>query len=111
VAWVRLPSVNGAGAASNTQIYMYYGDGSITSPTQNKTAVWDTNYMEVFHLGDPSGDATDSTSNSYVAIVQPQPGQPTHPAAKIDGGYHFASDSWLLTNDGQFNVANAPLTI
>jgi len=111
VAWVRLPSVNGAGAASDTEIYMYYGNSSIVSSTQNKTAVWDANYMDIFHLAEPSGDATDSTSNSYVAFVQPDTGQPTHQDAKINGGYHFASDSWLLTNDGQFTVANAPLTI
>ena len=54
VAWVRLPSVNGAGATSDTQIYMYYGNSSISSPTQNKAAVWDANYMEVWHLAESS---------------------------------------------------------
>jgi hypothetical protein len=111
VAWVRLPSVNGVGAASDTVIYIYYGNTCISAPTENKSGVWDSNYMEVFHLSEDSGDANDSTSNGYIAAVQADPGTPTHPDAKIGGGYQFASDSWLLTNDGQFNTANAPLTI
>lgn len=111
VAWVRLPSVNGEAASSNTVIYIYYGNSSIYEPSENKTGVWDSNYMEVWHLSESSGDASDSTANGYVAAVQSDPGEPTHPDAKIGGGYQFAGDSWLLTNDGQFTVANAPLTI
>ncbi len=111
VAWVRLPSVNGVGATSDTVIDISYGNTCISAPTANKTGVWDSNYMEVWHLSESSGDASDSTSNGYVAAVQADPGTPTHPDAKIGGGYQFAGDSWLLTNDGQFAVANAPLTI
>jgi len=111
VAWVRLPSVNGEGAGSDTVIYIYYGNRCIFYKTANKTGVWDANFMEVWHLSEPAGDAKDSTINGYVAEVQPNPGEPTHPDAKIGGGYQFAGDSWLLTNDGQFTVANAPLTI
>ena len=70
VAWVRLPSVNGVGAASDTVIYISYGNTCISAPTANKNGVWDSNYMEVFHLSESSGDANDSTSNGYVAAVQ-----------------------------------------
>jgi len=110
VAWVKLPSVNGAGAGSDTQIYMYYGNPGITSPTQNKTAVWDSNYMEVWHLAESAGYATDSTSHNYVGSITNDPNV-TRQAAKIGGGYHFGGSSYIVTNDGQLTVPNAPLTM
>ena len=110
VAWVKLPSVNGGGAGSDTQIYMYYGNPGITSPTQNKAAVWDSNYMEVWHLAESGGYATDSTSHNYVGSITNDPNV-TRQAAKIGGGYHFGGSSYIVTNDGQLTVPNAPLTM
>ena len=52
VAWVRIPSVNTNAAASNTVIYVYYGNNGVTSPTQNPTGVWDANHVGVWHLGE-----------------------------------------------------------
>ena len=43
VAWVKVPSLP---SASNTILYMYYGNGSATSQ-QNATNVWDSNYAAV----------------------------------------------------------------
>ena len=58
VAWVRIPSLNTAAAASDTVIYVYYGDDSVTSPTENPTGVWDANYAGVWHLEEPVTDDT-----------------------------------------------------
>ena len=46
VAWVKVPSLS---SASNTVLYMYYGNDAAASQ-QNATAVWDANYTAVWHL-------------------------------------------------------------
>ncbi len=60
--WVKLPTLS---HTTDTVIYMFYGNGSISSDQSSKTAVWDSNYLGVYHLGDNSANATvsDSTSN------------------------------------------------
>jgi hypothetical protein len=64
IAWVLVPSLSGS---ADTDIYMYFGNSSVTSPTESPTDVWDSNYVGVWHLNeDPSGTAPqmkDSTSN------------------------------------------------
>jgi hypothetical protein len=53
VAWVLVPSLSGT---ADTDIYMYFGDSNVTSPTESPTDVWDSNYVGVWHLDDTSGD-------------------------------------------------------
>jgi hypothetical protein len=66
VAWVRIPSLFQGDA--NTTIYIYYGNAVITSPTQNPTGVWDSNFKGVWHLKESgngtAGEFKDSTSNA-----------------------------------------------
>ena len=68
VAWVRIPSVNTAAAASDTVIQIYYGNSAVTNPTENPTGVWSNGYAGVWHLSeDPSAVAPQingSTSNA-----------------------------------------------
>ena len=70
VAWVRIPSLNTAAAGSDTVIYLYYGNTSVTTPTENPNGVWDANYVGVWHLEEPvtdeasGGTHDDSTSNA-----------------------------------------------
>ena len=59
VAWVRVPSID-----NSTLFYIYYGNSSITTSLENKTGVWDANYKGVWHLGEASGNFSDSTSNA-----------------------------------------------
>ncbi len=69
IAWVRIPSLNTSAAASDTVIYIYYGNSDVASSTQNATAVWDSNYMGVWHLDEDAAGTTttdlyqDSSSN------------------------------------------------
>ena len=44
VAWVRVPTLS---ASADTTIYMYYGNATISSPTENPTGVWDTNKVDL----------------------------------------------------------------
>ena len=63
--WVQVPTVS---HTSDTTIYVFYGDSSITTDQSNKTGTWDSNYKGVWHFDQtPSGSGSelDSTSNGY----------------------------------------------
>jgi hypothetical protein len=113
VAWVRIPTLSGS---SDTTIYLYYGDSSVTSPTENPTGVWDSNFAGVWHLKeDPSGAAPqmkDSTANLHhgtsggtMTLADQVPGQ-------MGGSLEFdgADDLVNLGNSSDFDVANITLT-
>ena len=83
VAWVNVTSLNGS---SDTEIYMYYGNGGCSSQ-ENSSGVWDSNFIGVWHLDETSGTHYDSTSNNHdstsiVGVTQDATG-------KIDGGDSF----------------------
>ena len=62
-AWVKIP---GLSATSDTDIYMYYGNGSVINQ-EDVDNVWDSNFKMVQHLEESSGGAnaiTDSTTNN-----------------------------------------------
>lgn len=61
VAWVKIPSLTGS-----TTLYIHYGDTSITTSQQNRTAVW-TGYAFVAHTA--NGALTDVTSNSAAVTA------------------------------------------
>jgi hypothetical protein len=67
-AWVRLPSVNTNTAASDTIIWVYYGNPDVTSSMENKSGVWDhdTYYKLVTHMRDnpDTSHVADSTQNA-----------------------------------------------
>ena len=65
IAWVRIPTLS---HTTDTVLYVLYGSASVTTPQQNPAAVWDTNYLGVWHV--PNGtqlSLTDSTSNANNA--------------------------------------------
>ncbi|GAB5525869.1 MAG: hypothetical protein Roseis2KO_37410 [Roseivirga sp.] len=68
-AWVRVPSVS---ATADTEIYMYFGNNSI-STDPSVTTTWDASFVGVWHMdGDPSGSApqqTDASTNSNNATA------------------------------------------
>ena len=58
--WVTVPTLS---HTTDTVIYMFYGNSSVTTDQSNKTAAWDSNYKGVWHLQETSGQQYDSTSN------------------------------------------------
>ena len=59
-AWVRLAALS---STTDTVIYVYYGNPT-ADDQQNRTAVWDSNYKLVWHLGDGTAlSGADSTAN------------------------------------------------
>ncbi len=66
-AWVTLPTVS---HTTDTVFYISYGNSSIVSSTQNPTAVWDTNFQAVWHLGGSTTlSAADSTVNGFNGTI------------------------------------------
>src|SRR5579863_4651657 len=65
--WVKVPMLS---HTTDTVIYMFYGNPSVTTDQSNKMAVWDSNYAGVWHL--PNGStlsASDSTSNANNGTI------------------------------------------
>jgi len=58
-AWVNVTSLS---SASDTEIYMYYGN-STSGAQENPTGVWDDDYRVVWHLNEDSSPSQDSTVN------------------------------------------------
>lgn len=65
IAWVQA-TVDGT---TSTEIYVYYGNPSISTDQSDPTGTWDANFKAVYHMTeDPSGSAPqilDSTSGNY----------------------------------------------
>ena len=60
--WVKIPTLS---HTTNTSIYLFFGNASTTSDQSNPTAVWDSNYLGVWHMDDSiaAGAVHDSTAN------------------------------------------------
>jgi len=74
VAWVNVPALS---SATDTALYLYYGNSG-ASDQSNKTAVWDSHYLGVWHGAETSG-TTVSDSTAYgndgtkTSATQPNP--------------------------------------
>jgi hypothetical protein len=93
VAWVRVPSIT-----NGTVIYMYYGNGCISSSTQNKTGVWDSNYVGVWHYNQTGAnpqimDSTRNANNSASNASTPTA------SGKLDGAATFDGNANITTFD------------
>jgi Concanavalin A-like lectin/glucanases superfamily/Domain of unknown function (DUF2341) len=110
IAWVQIPTVS---HTTDTVIYLFYGNSSITTSQANKTGVWDTNYKAVYHMADnaASTTVTDSTgSNNGVARANTN--TKTTPG-EIDGALSFngTSDYVSVAQNGHFNLHASPFTL
>ena len=102
VAWVNVPVLS---HSTNTVLYLLYGNASVTTPQQNPTGVWDSNYGGVWHLGE-SGNAlstADSTANGNNATVS---GSASLTPAEI--GYGAALTGWPNYIDAGNNPSVLP---
>ena len=115
VAWVKISSLS---TASDTVIYMYYGDSAITSPTHNPPGVWNSTFGAVWHLKeDPalagSGGIRDSTGNNNHGTDNggmnsgSQIGGPAGNALSFDG----IDDYLAVPNSGSIDFGDENFTI
>ena len=96
IAWVRIPSLNTNAAASDTVIYIYYGNSDVATSTENVSAVWDVNYTGVWHLDespangvaghdDSNGNPNDGTPQNFWGVA----GSTTDATGHIGGADEF----------------------
>ena len=101
--WTQIPTVS---HSTNTVIYLFYDNPSITTSQQNTSGVWDGNYDAVFHL--PNGttltanDSTVNGNNGTITNATATPGQ-------IDGAASFNGGSSRITHSS-FNLGSTNLT-
>ena len=81
--WVQVPTIS---STVNTDIYMYYGYGSVGSQ-QSVEATWDADFVMVQHLQETAGTHFDSTSSNNDGT--PQNGVVQTATGKIDGANQF----------------------
>ncbi len=60
LVWVKLPST-----ATNTKVFMYYGNGGVSS--EEAVEIW-TDYVGIWHLNEANGEAKDSTGHGLTAV-------------------------------------------
>ncbi|HVY40286.1 MAG TPA: LamG-like jellyroll fold domain-containing protein, partial [Polyangia bacterium] len=123
IAWVQIPALKTVSASSNQTIVVKYGDATISSPTQNATGTWDTNFKAVWHLNQSSTPAGDSTSTAASASFQGSP-SPATATGLVGAGiatsgttgsgyldYRSATFNWTssdtFTYEGWFNTTDS----
>lgn len=100
VAWVNVPSLS---PATNTIIYLYFGNASNTTPQQNVTGTWDGNFVGVYHFPSPGGtlsgnDSTADANNGTIYVNNCGGGcaANTSTVGEIDGGVLFPGSPYSL---------------
>jgi len=101
VAWVKIPDLP---MDTDTVIWMHYGLPTIANKTELPNQVWHTDdgWRGVWHLGESSGQALDSTSDPKNGTVS---GTVTQGASgQIDGAYDF--DGSVSSNNPTVNFGD-----
>ena len=113
--WVQIPNLS---HTTDTVIYMFYGNSSVTTDQSNGPAVWDLNYVAVYHLGDNTSTTTVSISTATLAQNGIAAVNTNTKAAsgEIDGALNFNGTSDSITvpqngSNGPFNFHASPFTI
>ena len=90
--WVAVPKVT---TASDTTLYMCYGNSGITTYQGSSAATWDSNFAAVYHLSNGTTlSGKDSTSNGITAANAGA----SATTGQIDGGASFnGTSSYLYT--------------
>ncbi|MEK7569365.1 MAG: DUF2341 domain-containing protein [Patescibacteria group bacterium] len=100
IYWVKVPTV---ATATDTVIYMAYGNSSVTADQSDKTNVWDSNYKGVWHLPDGTTlGALDSTTSMINGTVS----NATAISAKIDGGANFNGSTAIINTNASTDINN-----
>lgn len=100
--WVKVPTV---ATATDTVLYMFYKNASITTYQGNNTGTWASEYVAVYHLADGTTLAvTDSTSNANNLTNSGM----TATTGEIDGGAAGVSGSGfaMIASNATFNTSD-----
>jgi len=96
--WVRVPQVDGN--SSTDKIVVAYGNDPNGSDQDNPTAVWDSNFKGVWHLGESANDSTSNGNNGSGG---------TFVSGQVDGGnssvVEVSDSSSLNFGTGSFTIS------
>ena len=99
VAWVLVPSLSGS---ADTDIYMYYGDSNVTTFQADSTAVWDSDYVGVWHLHDDYLDSTSYDNDGSPNNMDPFAAGQVGNAGTFDG----TDDYVVVAHDSELQMSN-----
>lgn len=109
LAWVK----TWLDPASDHVLYLYFGNGA-AGQQQNPTAVWDAEYVGVWHLGEPTADGgnTGTHANSVQGGVAGLQGGNSQYSGKIGFAQRFdGSDTIAIGAANAFAIGNSNATI
>jgi hypothetical protein len=103
VAWVALPDLS---PNSDTTLFLYFGNADATDQ-QNPTAVWDSNFVGVWHLGETVGptiaDSTSAGRTGTKTSAGPSPAAGIIGRGQLFGG---GADGIAIGNASALNIAS-----
>lgn len=91
--YVKVPQIDAS--SSTDYIWMYWGNSTCTDGS-DKTSVWDSSYISVYHMNNKSGDSTKLPESTAYA----------REATKGAGAQAPAETTGLVGKAQQFNLAN-----
>jgi RHS repeat-associated protein len=91
IAWVRIPMLS---HATDTVLYVFYGNSSITTPQQNPTGVWGDGYVAVYHLSDGTTLNLNNSASTANNLTNNGAGATS---GEIDGGASFSGNQYAYT--------------
>jgi hypothetical protein len=105
-AWVKVPALS---SSADTVIYMYYGDSSVTSPTETPADVWDSNFKGVYHLKESIGTTINDSApsaNTGTAANSPALGSDGKigKATTFDGSNDYVYTTTQFDNPQEFTI-------
>jgi regulation of enolase protein 1 (concanavalin A-like superfamily) len=106
VYWVQTPTVS---HTADTALYVFYGNASVTTDQSNKTAVWDSDYVGVWHFSNGTTlSGADSTSHAYSLTNNNNTGATS---GQIDGAASFNGSSNYLSNSSVSIASGSSITV
>ena len=97
--WINIPTLL---AATNTVVYMWYGNSAISTFQSTASSVWDSNYKGVYHF--PNGStltAADSSQLGNNGSLSATP--PTAGTGVADGDAVFGGSAYITCGSGASN--------
>jgi hypothetical protein len=98
--WVLVPTI---ATGSDTVIYIFYGNSSITTTQANPTAVWGPDYKTVYHLG--NGTTLSLADSGITGNLLTQTGTVGAAAGMIGGSALFTSGNYLSNTGLGYPIA------
>jgi hypothetical protein len=90
--WARVATIS---HTADTTFYLCYGKSIITTSQENKSAVWDSNYLAVYHFGNGASlSLADSTAGGYTFTNS----NTTASTGQIGGAASFNASNKFIKN-------------